>query len=52
RNPALAERIDALHAGGQQVFAAIGSLHMVGPNGVPALLKRRGYKLEQGDFSK
>ncbi len=35
RNPALAERIDALHAGRQAVFAAVGSLHMVGPNGLP-----------------
>ncbi len=52
RNPALAERIDALHSGGQRVFAAIGSLHLIGPGGVPALLKRRGYKIEQGDFSK
>lgn len=52
RNPALAARIDELHSGGQRVFAAVGSLHMVGPAGLPALLKQRGYKVEQGDFGK
>jgi uncharacterized protein len=50
RNPALADGIDALHAGGRRVFAAVGSLHMVGPGGLPALLKRRGYKVEVGEF--
>ena len=52
RNPALADAIDKLHAGGQQVFAAIGSLHMTGPQGLPALMKQRGYKVEQGDFAR
>ena len=52
RNPALAEAIDALHASGKQVFAAVGSLHMVGAGGLPALLHQRGYKVEQGDFGK
>ncbi|HUP07601.1 MAG TPA: TraB/GumN family protein [Caldimonas sp.] len=50
RNPALAEKIDALHRSGRNVFAAVGSLHMVGPNGLPALLVARGYKVERGDF--
>ncbi|MDQ2736355.1 MAG: TraB/GumN family protein, partial [Pseudomonadota bacterium] len=50
RNPALAAAIDALHASGKQVFAAVGSLHMVGPMGLPALMRQRGYKVEQGDF--
>ena len=50
RNPAMAERIDALHAGGKQVFAAVGSLHMVGPAGLPALFRARGYEVEQVDF--
>lgn len=31
----LAERVDALHAGGKQVFAAVGSLHMFGKSGCP-----------------
>jgi uncharacterized protein YbaP (TraB family) len=47
RNPALAERIDALHRSGKQVFAAVGSLHMIGPLGLPALLARRGYQVER-----
>ena len=52
RNPAIAAGIDALHAGGKQVFAAVGSLHMVGPAGLPVLMRQLGYKVEQGDFGK
>ncbi len=51
RNPAMAERIDALHQGGKQVFAAVGSLHMFGPYGLPLLMEKRGYKVERVDFS-
>ena len=50
RNPGLADAIDALHASGKRVFAAVGSLHMTGANGLPALMRQRGYKVEQGDF--
>ena len=39
-----------LHSNGRQVFAAVGSLHDPGPTGLPALLRQRGYKVEQGDF--
>ena len=46
RNPALADGIDALHASGKSVFAAVGSLHMIGAGGLPALLARRGYRVE------
>lgn len=52
RNPSLAAGIDALHASGKQVFAAVGTLHMIGPTGLPALLRQRGYKVEQGDFGR
>ncbi|QTD44256.1 TraB/GumN family protein [Ottowia testudinis] len=45
RNPRLAERIDALHTGGQRVFAAVGALHLIGDQGLPALLARHGYKV-------
>jgi uncharacterized protein len=45
RNPALAAAIDALHATGHRVFAAVGSLHMVGPGGLPARLEARGYRV-------
>lgn len=47
RNPAMAERIDALHGSGKRVFAAVGSLHMFGPMGLPVLLQKRGYKVER-----
>ena len=52
RNPALAAAIDALHAGGATVFAATGSLHMIGANGLPALLRRRGYTVEAVRFDR
>ncbi|HEY5994145.1 MAG TPA: TraB/GumN family protein [Gallionellaceae bacterium] len=50
RNPAMAERIDALHHGGKQVFAAVGSMHMFGPMGLAALMEKRGYKVERVEF--
>jgi uncharacterized protein YbaP (TraB family) len=43
RNPVLARAIDALHRRGGSVFAAVGTLHMVGENGLPALLAAMGY---------
>jgi uncharacterized protein len=50
RNPGLADSIAALHASGKHVFAAVGSLHMIGPSGLPALLTRRGFKIERIDL--
>jgi uncharacterized protein YbaP (TraB family) len=50
RNPAIADEVDRLHRAGRSVFAAVGSLHMVGPLGLPELLAKRGYKVERGDF--
>lgn len=47
RNPALADRVDGLHSDGKKVFAAVGSLHMVGPTGLPKLLEQRGYQVER-----
>lgn len=52
RNPGLAERIDALHSGGQRVFAAVGALHMTGPNALPLLMARRGYIVERVLFKR
>jgi uncharacterized protein YbaP (TraB family) len=52
RNPLLAQAIDALHAAGKPVFAAVGSLHLIGPRGVPALLRQRGYAVEQVVFAR
>ena len=51
RNPGLADGIDTLHTDGRQVFAAVGSLHMIGPMGLPALLVRRGYAVERIDYA-
>lgn len=50
RNPGLAKNIDAIHASGKTVFAAVGSLHMIGRLGLPALLAERGYTVERVDF--
>lgn len=47
RNGPMADKIVALHAGGKAVFAAVGSLHMVGPKGLPALLRERGFAVER-----
>lgn len=52
RNAPLAAAIDALQDGGKQVFAAVGALHMIGPNGLPALLRLRGYTVEQVGFDR
>lgn len=50
RNPGLARAIDALHTSGRRVFGAVGSLHMIGKTGLPALLAERGYRVERVDF--
>jgi uncharacterized protein len=52
RNPLLASRIDALHAEGKQVFAAVGSLHMIGKVGLPALMRQHGYAVERVTFQR
>lgn len=46
RNLPMADRIAAMHDRGLRVFAAVGALHMVGPQGLPALLARRGFRVE------
>jgi uncharacterized protein YbaP (TraB family) len=50
RNPNLAEHIDAIHKSGKTVFAAVGSLHMFGSIGLPALMQKRGYRVERVDL--
>lgn len=47
RNPALAERIETLHREGRKVLAAVGALHMIGAQGLPALLRARGFAVER-----
>jgi uncharacterized protein len=50
RNAVMADRIAAMHAGGQRVFAGVGALHMTGPNALPALLAARGFQVERIPF--
>lgn len=45
RNPNLADGIERLHASGKGVFAAVGALHMIGPQGLPTLMAARGFKM-------
>lgn len=47
RNPGLADGLARLHAQGQRVFGAVGALHMTGPQGLPALLAARGFRVTQ-----
>jgi uncharacterized protein len=47
RNPLMAQRIDGLHSQGGRVLAAVGALHMFGPQGLPTLMAQRGYAVEK-----
>lgn len=46
RNSAWAEEIDAMMRGKGRVFIAVGTAHLTGDRGVPALLRARGYTVE------
>jgi uncharacterized protein YbaP (TraB family) len=50
RNPLMADRIVQWHGQGQSLFVAVGTLHLVGPLGLPALLKARGFQVERVSF--
>lgn len=50
RNPGLAEGIDALHRDGRKLLAAVGALHMTGPQALPRLLEARGFRVERVNF--
>lgn len=50
RNPAMADRIAALHDEGRRAFVAVGALHMTGAQGLPRLLQARGFRVERVDF--
>jgi uncharacterized protein YbaP (TraB family) len=50
RNAHLAAGIDALHARGHKVFAAVGALHMTGPQALPKLLQQLGYTVQRVHF--
>lgn len=47
RNPGMADGIIRLMGQGRTVFAAVGALHLIGPQGLPALLAARGYEVER-----
>ncbi|WP_298932369.1 TraB/GumN family protein [uncultured Ramlibacter sp.] len=47
RNPGLAAGIDALHAQGKSVFAAVGAMHMVGQGGLVESLRKKGYEIRR-----
>jgi uncharacterized protein YbaP (TraB family) len=50
RNAPLADGIEAQHQQGRRVFAAVGALHMTGPQSLPLLLAQRGFKVERIHF--
>ena len=52
RNPDMAKRIDQLHRQGSRVFAGVGSLHLFGPTGLPALMQKKGYTVQRIDFAR
>lgn len=47
RNPEMASNIERIMQQDQVAFVGVGLLHLVGDNGLPQLLKRRGYQVEQ-----
>lgn len=52
RNTPLAEGIEAQHKAGKRVFAAVGALHMTGPQSLPRLMEQRGFKVERITFAR
>jgi uncharacterized protein YbaP (TraB family) len=50
RNPPIADKLAALHAGGSRFFAGVGALHMTGPQALPALLRARGFRVARVPF--
>lgn len=46
RNARMARKIDRLLQQGRSPFVAVGALHLVGADGVPALLRQRGWRVE------
>ncbi len=52
RNGPLADGIEAQHKQGKRVLAAVGALHMTGPQSLPKLLAQRGFKVERIAFTR
>ncbi len=47
RNGPMADKIATLHHSGQRVLAAVGALHLVGPDALPELLRARGFTVQR-----
>lgn len=47
RHPAMVKKIEALMAEGKTYLIAVGSLHLVGPQGLIAMLRARGFTVTQ-----
>ena len=47
RNPEMVANIERIMQQDQVAFVGVGLLHLVGDDGLPQLLKRRGYQVEQ-----
>jgi len=45
RNPAMADKVEKLLKENKSSFVAVGLLHLVGDNGLPQLLSKRGYQV-------
>lgn len=52
RNAPLADGIERQHREGRRVFAAVGALHMTGPQALPKLLAQRGFRVERVTFKR
>jgi uncharacterized protein YbaP (TraB family) len=52
RNGPLADAIEGHHKQGRRLFAAVGALHMTGPQALPRLLAQRGFKVERLGFKR
>ena len=50
RNPPMARRVADWATSGTTLFVAVGSLHMTGAVGLPALLKDKGFEVRRVDF--
>lgn len=46
RNLRMADRIDRMLGEGRTPFVAVGALHLTGEDGLPALLEKRGYRID------
>ena len=45
RNVSMAEQVERMLRNGERVFVAVGAMHMVGEDGIPAILAAKGYQV-------